>query len=304
MRESADWARVLRDTRWACSARILVRMIPLALSILFSVGFGHVMKWAQQRHANALWVGAWNYLSAAAVCGALTLLTPPTRDIPFTVAVGLSGGVCYLVSLLYYFTAVSRLGVGLATAAIRVAVAVPVAMAIVLWREPLQGAQAAGLVMVALALPLLSRGRAGVKAGPALASLALVGPLFVITGLGQLAARVYSGGAPQSDTFLYLTALFAGAALSALVALAVRPARLRRQDVALGLLLGGVNVASNLGLLIALRMLPSAVVFAVSSSAGVVLAAVSGLLVWGERLSRQATGGVVLATAAVVLLTR
>lgn len=108
----------------------------------------------------------------------------------------------------------------------------------------------------------------------------------------------------RPNTFLYLTALFAGAAVSALVALGVRPIRLHRRDIGLGLLLGAVNVGVNLSLLAALRELPSAVVFAVSSSAGVVLAAVSGVLIWRERLQRPAITGVALAAVAVVLLTR
>ena len=279
-------------------------MLPLMLNIVFSVGFGHVMKWSEHRSASMLWVGAWNYLSAALLCGLITLISHPTGAVPFTVATGLWGGVCYLVSLLYYAATVARLGVGLATAAIRIAVALPVAVALLVWHEPLHAAQLAGLALVLIALPLLGGGRAGSLHGGVALVVGLLVPLFIITGLGQLAARVYSGGAPSSNTYLYLTALFAGAALSALVAVRVRPVRLQGQDLALGLLLGATNVAANVSLLLALRALPSAVVFTVSSSAGVVLAAVTGVVVWGERLSPPATGGVVLATAAVVLLTR
>ena len=92
--------------------------------------------------------------------------------------------------------------------------------------------------------------------------------------------------------------------LAALIALRLYPTAPRRKDLGLGLLLGATNLASNLCLLAALRALPSAVVFAVASSAGVVLAAVTGVLVWRERLSRPAAGGVALAALAVVLLTR
>ncbi len=279
-------------------------MIALVLSIIFSVGFGHVMKWAEHRRANTLWVGAWNYISASVACALFMLVARPTGEIAFTISTGIWGGVCYLISLLYYFSAVRRLGVGLATAAIRVSVALPVVLALVVWHEALHPVQLAGLLLVGLALPLLGSGRAGSPSGGMAMVVGLLIPLFVITGLGQLAARVYSSGAPSSNYFLYLTFLFAGAAAAALVVLRVRPVPLHRQDVAMGLLLGGVNVASNVSLLAALRVLPSAVVFAVSSSAGVALAALSGMILWRERLSRRAAGGVALATAAVVLLTR
>src|SRR5947209_5540564 len=122
-------------------------MIPLVLSVVFSVGFGHVMKWAEHRRANALWVGAWNYISASLTCAACMLAVHPTGGIPFTIATGLWGGVCYLVSLLYYFSAVTRLGVGLATAAIRVAVALPVVAALAIWHEALHPTQLGGLLL-------------------------------------------------------------------------------------------------------------------------------------------------------------
>lgn len=279
-------------------------MIALALSVIFSVSFGHIMKWAEHRRANVLWVGAWNYIGASLACALIALAFRPSAQIPFTVFTGAWGGACYLVSLLYYFSAVARLGVGLATSAIRVAVALPVAVALFVWHEPLHGVQVAGLLLVLLALPLLGRGRAGSASGGLALTAGLLAPLFIITGLGQLAARIYSDGAPAANTFLYLTCLFAGAAISALIALRLYPTTPRRQDLWLGLLLGSANLASNLCLLAALRTLPSAVVFAVASSAGVVLAAATGVLVWRERLSRVAIGGVALAAVAVVLLTR
>ncbi len=279
-------------------------MIALVLSVVFSVGFGHVMKWSERRRAYPLWVGAWNYIGGATACALITLTHPPAAQISFTVVTGAWGGVCYLVSLLYYFVAVSRLGVGLSTATVRLAVAIPVAVALVVWREPVDLAQAAGLVLVLLALPLLSGGGTAAASGRGSLILGLVAPLFLITGLGQLAARIYSGGAPAANIFLYLTCLFAGAGVAALVTLWRRPAPLQRRDLLFGLLLGAANVCSNLFLLQALRVLPSAVVFAVSSSAGVVVAAVSGQLLWRERLRRPAVAGVALASVAVVLLTR
>jgi multidrug transporter EmrE-like cation transporter len=88
------------------------------------------------------------------------------------------------------------------------------------------------------------------------------------------------------------------------LALLVQPVKPRRQDVYIGLVLGGANLTTNVLLLAALRELPSAVVFSVSSAASVMLAAVTGVMFWRERLNRVATSGVLLATAAVVLLTR
>jgi glucose uptake protein GlcU len=129
-------------------------------------------------------------------------------------------------------------------------------------------------------------------------------PLFLVTGMGQLANRIFSGGAPAANTFLFLAALFCGAAVSAAVAQALRPVRPHREDLLLGVLLGAVNLTTNVFLLLALRALPSTVVFSVSSVATVVLATLTGVLVWRERLQRPAMVGVAAAALAVVLLTR
>ena len=144
-------------------------------------------------------------------------------------------------------------------------------------------------------------GSAGHRLDPRIL-LGLILPLFLVTGTGQLAARIFSGGAPAANAALYSAAVFGAAALSAFVALAIRPAPLRREDILLGVLLGATNATTNLLLLRALRELPSSVVFSISSAASVALAAVSGALVWGERPGKPAIGAILAATAAVALL--
>ena len=309
-------------------------MLALVGNIVSAVVFGHIMKLSSHRRANLLWVGAWNYLTASAICLALTLQAPPHATIGFTIATGAWAGVCYLISLLYYFTAVARLGMSLATAAIRISVALPVLAALLIWHEPLHPAQAAGLLLVGVALLGLGAGGGGSQGGTgggvrvgAVGSgggeagsgrvggsgggridprmlLTLILPLFLVTGAGQMAARIFSGGAPAANASLYSAAVFGAAALSAFVALAIRPAPLRRQDILLGLLLGATNATTNLLLLRALRDLPSSEVFSVSSAASVALAAVTGVIIWGERLSKPAIGAILAATAAVALLAR
>lgn len=324
-------------------------MLALIGNIISAVVFGHIMKLASHRHANLLWVGAWNYLTASAVCLGLTLQSPPHAAIGFTIATGGWAGVCYLISLLYYFAAVARLGMSLATAAIRISVAMPVLAALLVWHERLHPSQAVGLLLVGVALLGLaadggsgtgrdrharraaspgngeallldppraeSEGYAGLGATEQRAGsvghrldprilLGLILPLFLVTGAGQLAARIFSGGAPAANAALYSAAVFAAAALSAFLALAIRPSQLRREDVLLGILLGACNATTNLLLLRALRELPSSVVFSISSAASVALAAVTGALVWGERPGKPAIGAILAATAAVALLAR
>lgn len=279
-------------------------MVALSLNVLLAVVFGHIMKLATVRRANLLWVAACNYIAGCSVCSAIALLNPPHRAVAFTVSTGLWAGVTYLVSLLLYFAAVHRLGMGLATSANRISVALPVAAALIFWHESLRAAQVAGLALVVLTIILLGSGNLGVSRAGLAQLFGLIVPLFLITGLGQVAARIYSGGAPAANAYLYTAAIFAGAAASALLALCARPVRPDRQDVLLGLALGAVNTLTNLFLLQALRDLPSAIVFSVSSAGSVALAALTGVLIWREQLSAAARAAVLCACVAVVLLTR
>lgn len=279
-------------------------MLALALSVTSGVLFGNVMKLASQRGANLYAVAAWNYLTATLVCSLFMLVQRPHGYLVFTVATGLAGGVCYFVSLVYYVLAMAYLGVGLATATNRLSVALPVAAALLIWHESLRPPQIAGLLLVVVALPLLGSGnRIAVRGGPGVLFSVLL-PFFIINGLGQLANRVFSGGAPATDTYFFLTSLFAGAGISALITLMYKRKPVQAQDCYLGALLGLVNVGSNVFLQEALRALPSAEVFAIASASGVLLSVLTGILIWHERLHRLPAAGVALATIAVVLLTR
>lgn len=303
-------------------------MIALAGSIISSVLFGHIMKLSNVRRANLLWVGFFNYLAASLVCWGAVAIEPPRGTVGFTLIVGTFAGVTFLLSLLYYFAAVARLGMSLATAAIRMSVALPVIAALLIWHERLNLPQTLGLALVGLALLLLSMGvptthyvelepsattpvprspagtpRALRRAGLSLL-LGMILPLFIVTGSGQLAARVYSGGAPAANALLYTAATFSAACISAFIALRYRPQPIAVQDLWLGILLGATNTITNLLLLRALRELPSSEVFSVSSAASVSLAALTGVLVWRERLSPPAIASVACAACAVVLLTR
>jgi len=137
--------------------------------------------------------------AATSVCSVFMFFQRPTGHLVFSVVTGLGGGLCYFASLVYYFLAMERLGVGLASATIRMSVALPVAAALLIWHESLRPPQIAGLLLVAAALPLLGGGnQVSVRSGLGVL-FGLLLPLFVINGTGQLANRVFTGGAPAAN---------------------------------------------------------------------------------------------------------
>lgn len=75
-----------------------------------------------------------------------------------------------------------------------------------------------------------------------------------------------------------------------------------RETWAWGTLLGVINYGSLEFLLRALEVLPGTVVFPINNIAIVVLAAILGVMFWGERLSKMNLAGLALALVGLVLL--
>lgn len=136
---------------------------------------------------------------------------------------------------------------------------------------------------------------------------------------GVLAVLFLSGGAVDvtmkafQETFgatssrvLFLLLSFGVAFLIGLVIVLWRGIRRgqwpKQATVGWGVVLGVINYGSLEFILRAIRQLPGTVVFPVNNIAIVILAAVLGVTIWGERLSRLNQAGLGLAALALLLL--
>jgi drug/metabolite transporter (DMT)-like permease len=274
----------------------------LVVHIFGSVSFGHIMKWSLRRNASLVAVGSVNYVVASigSFIVALLLVSPSLGTSGYLAA--LLGGLSYVVSFYFYYQAIRLTGVSISTSVIRLAVVPAIVASILLWGEHPVPHQVVGILLILVALPLLSR-------QPSDKSANIAGPvwgwllaLFVTTSGGSIAAKLFQETGDPSSKPLLLGFWFGIAALVAILALARQRLRPTRDDLPLGVLLGAVNVAANTALLAALDHLPAAIVFPAASGGGVMLVAVTSALLWGERLSRPALIGVVIALPALVLV--
>ena len=114
--------------------------------------------------------------------------------------------------------------------------------------------------------------------------------------------------AADNSRSLFLLFVFSVACLTGLVAVVGQGVRAKawpsRAAIGWGVFLGVVNYGSADFLLRAIAELRGPFVFPANSIAIVMGAAVLGIVVWGERLSRANWMGIGLAAAALVLLTR
>lgn len=229
-------------------------------------------------------------------------------------------------------------GMSLAIGVMRVSVVIPFLMSWIIWDEAPTAAQVAGLVLASAAFFLIARRHrpvpsperatataAATAGGPAMPS-ATAPPVTDADDegaswrvFGVLALVFLSGGAvdvtmktfeegfgAQNSRVLFLLLAFGIAFLIGLSVVLWRGLRrgtwLTHTTVGCGVLLGVINYGSLEFILRAIEQLPGTFVFPVNNIAIVLLAALLGVTVWGEQLSRTNRVGLALAVVALLLL--
>jgi hypothetical protein len=272
-------------------------------------------------------VGLANYATAAAIAvatlAAARLASMDGRAVLF----GAVNGAQYQVTYLLMYVLLGMAGVAVTTSLMRLSVAVPVLASIGVWREWPTPVQAAGLSLAAVALPLLSSSarrqaqqRAGLgERGPSRLGVgALVGSTILISGCGLLAAKAFAELAQPAQRPVYVAAAYVVATLLSVftwpwrprpVALAgvaeggMRGAGRRRlvESVALGVVVGTLNVAQLSALLPALAQVPGIVAFPLAAAGGLALATCGAWLFWREPLGGRTGTGIALTGLAAAL---
>lgn len=283
-------------------------MIYVLASVLCSVLVSVLLKLAGRLDIDIGQAIAWNYL----IAGALTTvvlhpLLAPWRlpDLPWPALLAL--GVLLPTIFLALAASVRHAGIVRSDAAQRLSLVLSLLAAFVLFGEALDALKAAGVVLGLLALLAMvwRGGRGDAKPGAA----GWTYPLLVFAGFGVidiLFKRVAAAGVPLGAS---LQLMFALALVVAFGLQVVRwfgaGTRFSARSLAGGALLGLLNFGNILGYLRAHQALPlhPALVFASVSLGVVALGAIVGLLAFGERLSRLNLAGLLLALAAIGLLT-
>lgn len=279
-------------------------MIYVLLSVLCSVLVSVLLKLAKRVDVDVGQAVAWNYV----VAGVLALLTlhpslAPLRQpgVPWPALAGL--GVLLPTIFLALGASVRHAGIVRSDAAQRLSLLISLLAAFVLFNEQLDAMKAAGCVLGVLAMAgMVWRADGG---GAAAGAARWLYPLLVFGGFGAidiLFKRVAAAGIPLG------TSLLAMFALSLLVAFAIAWAQRTRftaRSLVGGVLLGLCNYGNILFYLRAHRALPHdpARVFASMNLGVVALGALTGLLLFRERLSRLNLAALGFALVAVGLLT-
>ena len=288
-------------------------MAYLFLAIASSFAISLLIKDNETRGVDTEVVLASNYLSAGAVGWLFVLVggsgTAAGFDISReTLRLGLGGSLLWPGAFYLQMWGIRRYGVSLAGSVARLSLSIPVLFALLFLGERFTSTTVLGISGAFAAFLLLSPFTNHHTPTPTLDRTALwyFPTLLVVFGCVDLWANLYTVWAPGDERFLFMVIIFSGAGLLAWAAVLVRGRKVARSAVSRGLLLGIPNFFSTYFLMESLRTPAlqghSAIVYAVYSALGVVLAFLAGRIFWQEPLNARNRVGVVIAVAAVVLL--
>src|SRR5687767_2724388 len=169
-------------------------MLFLALHVVANAAFLLLVRVGRGARFDYPIVGLTNYATAALLAVVGLVVAVPNEVEPLAALFGAVNGAQYQVTYQLMYVLFGLVGVAVTTSIMRLSVVVPVVASIVVWAEWPNAPQAAGLVMAAAALPLLSGGGVSVEAERLThaRSVALIVGTVVVSGCGLLAAKAFA----------------------------------------------------------------------------------------------------------------
>ena len=304
-------------------------LLYLALAIACSLAIAAVFKLSERRGLDRMALLAVNYAAAAVLAAGLSLQGTEASTLGAgVVSLGVWTGALFIGGFWIFAAAIRAAGMALATAVMRLAVVAPVLASWAIWAERPSVLQAAGLLVAAAAIVLITRPS---RAHPVAASVdaafpaasaktadlaaqgqaghafALLLALFATASLVDVSMKtfseVYAADVSEPAFLLFVFAVACGIGVVAVVRRGLAGQGWPRPEAyTWGVGLGVVNYGSADFLLRAIKELSGPVVFPVNHISVVLGAALLGVLVWGERLSRANWAGLAVAGAALALL--
>lgn len=306
-------------------------MINLAFAVVCSVAIGMIFKHTGPLDIDRTALLTVNYGAAVGVAGLLIAMGGRSVEgklglSPTLLLLGVGTGALLIAGFFLLAYATDVAGMSLAIGVMRVSVVIPFLASWLVWEEVPSVAQGIGMVLAGAAFFLIARkerrpepvpvgaGTTGVEeAIPEAVSdvdwhaFGVLALTFCMGGAVDLSMKTFEEGFGTTNSrVLFLLLAFGVAFLIGVVMVGARGFRKGKwpgpRAMGWGLLLGIVNYGSLEFILRAIAVLPGPFVFPANNIAIMVLAAVLGVYLWNEHLSRANRIGIGLAIVALVLL--
>ncbi|MBQ4266404.1 MAG: hypothetical protein IJB85_12915 [Clostridia bacterium] len=276
-------------------------MLYLILAIASSMLVSVCMRLSEGKAKNNISMLAMNYamctLLSLAFAGSIDLF-PRENGLGFALGLGVVSGAMYLGSFMLLQWNIRVNGVVLPATFMKLGVIVPTLTSIIAFGEVPRAAQIAGIVLAIVAILLIQLEKGSSRAKNALGLVILL----IAGGSTDVLSKVYEelGNAALSNQYLLYT-FFVALVLCVLLA-AAKKQRLSVSDFFFGLLIGVPNYFSARFLLLSLASVPAVVAYPTYSVGTIVLIALVGRAIFGERLSRRQLIAMGVILSALLLL--
>lgn len=277
-------------------------MIWLVPALFLSFGFGQLFKLAQRRGCYAPAVVSTNYLTIALLLLIYHLGTGQMQPAPHALRVGAFTGITFVGAMLLMTRGLELAAVGAVLTSFRLAILIPIWASVYLWGETLAPVQLLGIALALVALALMTGGGTASRHLSPLHSLGLLVLIFLGQGIAFCGMRWvhYAGLDPHFlQVLLYITST---AGILGVFFMLWQRRRPRRQDLAMGLVIGLYNLVTLSFNLLALSKVPGTLYFPLQGCAVVLLDNLCAQFWWKEPLSRPALAGAALGVLAMLLV--
>lgn len=274
----------------------------LILSILSSVGVGIVIHLNESRQLQRLPIMVFNYIGAT-ILGLLFLKVPAEIPASFSrlVPLSLATGAIFVGAFIVYMAAVQKMGLAIPVTVTRLSVVLPVVGSILLFGEVISFLQLGGLILALLAIFLFSYRREE-SSGTAAHSVLIPVLLFFLMGSGDFCLKIFQENFSPDMLPPYMILVFITSAIISGISTGVKKIPFGKAEVIAGFILGIPNFFSAYFILKVLQNFPGAIAFPLNNIGIILLSTLVGYLAWNEQLSRIKLVAVILAIAAVILL--
>ena len=278
-------------------------MIWMILAMFAMGAFANMLRYGHKLKVNLAWTGVFCYVTAGTACACAWALQRGTALGWQEAVFGSGSGLTILAGYFLFSACIRMAGVGVAQVFERLSMLVAAGISILLWKNvpgPLLGV---GLLLAAIAIPLISKGPAVVQISSSRARVSMLLLLLVITGIGSACLEEYRRGTSAHSLLAFLVCQYAAINLGILAAALWKRAGPRGKDIALGVALGLLNVLFYYASLKSLGPdRPGTVVFPTIAAGTILVSAGLAALLWGERYRRRTLLGMALAVAALILI--
>lgn len=279
----------------------------IVLSSCCSVLIAHLLKVTEFKKLSTTKVLTVNYVTASLVAflspvGGAGIEFELTNVWPALALAGIVGCI-FIANFFIYSKSVSKNGVGISVAAMRISLLIPVLLSTFWYIELLSIRQWIGFVTVIIALFLLLPNKRKMIREPKSAAWLLV-LLFLGTGLGDGSLKIFEVDyASYLSKEQFMGTVFLSATLVGFIVILLKGSlSFSKKEIGMGILVGIPNLYSAIFLIEALEVMNGAIAYSTVNILTVLGATFLGMIRWDDSVTPVQWAGITATLISIVLL--